>query len=321
MTKTNKTPFSATTSGDKPTSGGDVAQTEVKHWRDGWALDGKFRHTANPLNGRPMKERLTKSWAPYLTSVTTNPHGGRVEFLQDHFTNRKFAGLKFSNTGFMTSDVDPLYTCPHCGWKGTTDQMNFGQSDTGTCPKCGAPADWKEVLNSTDEGDWARMADLAPEVDEEKPPVIQIEHFDGKIKVEKDEPKKKASGDRPEGRYIDGIFFWDQAYLRKKGEEYMHQHPEIAELAKNATELVDDMAPEYDFSKGERGKYVNRPGINRAYDAEFLGWQKPMLSHHQPVALYNVTKQGLPLSGSTVSIETLEREGLTYPPPPPQEGK
>jgi len=136
MTKTNKkSPFSATHSGDKFPKGGDVALTEVKHWHDGWNLDKKFKHVANPLNGRPMHERLTKRWGQFLTSVLTNEQGGRVEFPDDHFTNNKFSNLKFSRSGWMT------------------------------------------------------MADMA--MPEDKPPIIQIENFDGKIKVEKDEPDRK----------------------------------------------------------------------------------------------------------------------------------
>ena len=57
---------------------------------------------------------------------------------------------------------------------------------------------------------------------------------------------------------------------------------------------------------------------NKNVDAVFLGWQKSPRTNSR-FALYNVTKPGHPLHGSTVSIKTLEREHLKFLPPP--EGK
>ena len=56
------------------------------------------------------------------------------------------------------------------------------------------------------------------------------------------------------------------------------------------------------------------PDVNCAYDAKFYGWQPTGKGHSVP--LYNVNKPGHPYHNSTVSIQTLDREGLTYPPPP-----
>ena len=266
--KNNKSPLTATFSGDKFPQGGDVAKTEVKAWRNGWKLDQKILHEANPLNGRSMKERLTKTWKPFLTSVTTNPHGGRVEFPEDHETHNKFSGLTFSRSGWMT------------------------------------------------------MADMAPEPKEDKPPVIQIENFDGKIKVEKDEPKnKKASlqayagverlieeglADETEGRT-----FWENmaGELRSLGME---------KEAQQAEDFAGQETGHHDFLEELQHKVsAKKQASFGSYDAEFLGWQETKPGA-PPVPLYNVTKPGHPFIGSTVSTTTLDREGLSYPPPPPQ---
>lgn len=70
------------------------------------------------------------------------------------------------------------------------------------------------------------------------------------------------------------------------------------------------MAELFDSPEFYQGEY---------YDAYFHGWQEN-LPGKPPLALYNIVKVNHPQFGSTVSSTTLDKLGLTYPPPPPYKG-
>jgi len=76
-------------------------------------------------------------------------------------------------------------------------------------------------------------------------------------------------------------------------------HDFLEELKKNITTAKEAAIAEDPYSK---------------YDAVFLGWQAGI--NGKKIPLYNITKPGHPNFGSTVSVKTLEREGLSYPPAP-----
>ena len=73
------------------------------------------------------------------------------------------------------------------------------------------------------------------------------------------------------------------------------------------------------MSQLELLKQIIREEIEKALsnnvDAIFIGWQENVPGKPS-IALYDVTKKGHPLHGSTVSITTLKKNNLKFNPPP-----